>query len=155
MELGRGEAWQQTEYLAALYRQLFKRPCFVTENVVRVIGPWVKRRSFDEAKRLLYLRAAVPAWNAAVGREEPWSKGSLQSLFDERGFYAGKVKEPLYENLLGRYVRMPTWVREILDGNGDAKLFEDTPGNAAAERDAGPRVAASQGPIPSRFFRPD
>lgn len=155
MEVGRGEVWQQVEQLAALYRQLFKRPCFVTDDVVKAIGSWLKRRSYEHGRRLLYLRASVPAWNAAAGREEPWSKGSLQSLYDDRGFYAGKQKEPLYENLLGRFQRLPTWVREIVDGNGDSKLFEAAAGDAAPERDARQGVVPAQGPVPSRFFRPD
>jgi hypothetical protein len=147
--------WEQVESLARLYRQLFERPCFVTENVVKAVAPWLKRRSLDDGRRLLYLRASVPAWNAQAGREERWSKGSLQSLFDERGFYAGKQTETLYDNLLGRFTRLPTSVKEIVDGNGDARLFEAHAGHEAAERTGRARVAATQGSVPSGFFPPD
>lgn len=159
-EVLRGPVWEQVETLARIYRQLFERPCFVTENVVKVVAGWMARRngtlrSLDEAKRLLYLRASVPAWNASAGREERWSKGSLQGLFDERGFYAGKQSETLYDNLLGRFTRLPTSVKEIVDGNGDARLFEAAAGNAAPERSGRPGVGSAQGSVPSGFFPPD
>jgi len=151
----RGEVWRQVENLAALYTQLFERPCFVTENVVKAVGPWLKRHNLPDGRRLLYLRASVPAWNSAAGREERWSKGSIQSLFDERAFFAGKQKEPLYDNLMGRFSGLPTRVKEIVDGNGDTGIFEATGGNGQAQRPTGTGVGEAPEKVPFRPFLAD
>jgi len=154
-DVSRGKVWQETEALATLYRQLFSRPCFVNETVVKIVGGWLKRRTLDDARRLLYLRASVPAWNKATGREETWTKGSLQGLFDERAVYAGKQDETLFENLQRRFVAIPTRVKEILDGNGDARLFEAAGWNGSPERPDHGGVVPAARPIPVGLFRPE
>jgi hypothetical protein len=141
----RGEAYQHTESLAALFRQLFHVECFVTKETVHAVGSWMQdfNHTLDDGRRYLYLRASVPAYNG--GREETWANGSLVSLFADMPFRMKQKPQSLYNYLLGRYKRMPERVREVLNGNpADHCLFEAAAGHASTgSLGSIPQVASS------------